>query len=104
MYLSKLRVSGNLVETTQGTHPQGGLDFEFVESYLNCDWYEDELFRKALRNMHLIYGNPTWMVVRLINNPEAAANQVPYEMAAVTLPIECQGDPTRECMPYTLQD
>ena len=40
--------------------------------------FETVLFRDALRNMHLIYGNPTWMVVRLVGNPASAANRTPY--------------------------
>lgn len=38
---------------------------------------EGRLFATALKNMHLVYGNPMWTVVRLVGNPATAVNQTP---------------------------
>ena len=37
-----------------------------------------ETFKKALENMHLIYGNPMWRVVRFQYVPSNAENPTPY--------------------------
>merc|ERR1712232_1131711 len=39
---------------------------------------EAALFKRALQNMHLLYGNPRWRVYRLSYVPTDAANPVAY--------------------------
>ena len=40
---------------------------------------EQAEFRMALHNMHTVYTNMNWYVVRLVDIPEDATNNTPYE-------------------------